>query len=321
MNRRLFLALTCGAAVWPFAARAQQRVARIGVLLFGRVAQPQQLVLASELARLGYVEHRNIAYEIRSAEGELARLPALARELVATKPDVLVGASSPAAAALVAVTRDIPIVMTVIGDPIALRLTSSMSRPTRNITGFTTSSVSLVGKRLEPLRELVPDLRKVAYLFAPSSPMVTTLDDQVHNAADRLGITLVPLPVTTKESLIDGFALADREQVQAALVETNSTSPSRRTHRKRMHDARLPAMHTWYFEVHEGALMSYGPAVVENHAGSAKYIDRILNGAHIAELPFEEPTLIKLVINLRTARSMEISIPSTLLARADEVIE
>ena len=152
--------------------------------------------------------------------------------------------------------------------------------------------------------------------------MVTTVDYQVHNAADRHGITLVPLPVTTKESLIDGFALADREQVQAALVETNSTIVHLGGHivnECMMRD--LPAMHTWYFEVHEGALMSYGPAVVENHAGSAKYIDRILNGAHIAELPFEEPTLIKLVINLRTARSMEISIPSTLLARADEVVE
>ena len=195
---------------------------------------------------------------------------------MATKPDVLVGASSPAAAALVAVTRDIPIVMTVIGDPIALRLTSSMSRPTRNITGFTTSSVSLVGKRLELLRELVPDLRKVAYLFAPSSPMVTTLDHQVHSAADGLGITLVPLPVTTKESLIDGFALADREQIQAALVETNSTIVHLGGHivnECMMRD--LPAMHAWYFEVREGALMSYGPAVVENQAGSAKYIDRI----------------------------------------------
>jgi len=226
------------------------------------------------------------------------------------------------AEALAAATSDIPIVMTVIGDPIAVGMTKSISRPSRNVTGFTLSSATLAAKRLELLHQLVPGLNKVAYLTMPTSLMYVAFEQQVRTAANVLGITLIPVPVTTDASVTDGFGLIDSEKVQAVLVESNPTNMRFGAHiidECLVRD--LPAIHTWFFEVQAGALMSYGPAVLENHAGAARYVDRILKGAKVAELPFEEPTEIKLAINLRTARSIKLTIPPNLLARATEVIE
>jgi putative ABC transport system substrate-binding protein len=331
MSRRAFIRLIGGAAAWPLVigasgartpAWAERRLARIGVLLLGNTAAPEQLPLAAELRRLGHVDGRTITYDIRAADGDLARLPALARALAAAGSDVLVGATTPAAVALAAATTEIPIVMTVVGDPVLLRLTESLSRPTRNVTGFTISTPSLAGKRLELLRELVPGLRRVLYLFAPNSPMEIVFEQQVRKAAESLGISLLAAPVTTAASVAEAFALADAPRVQAALVESNPVLVHLGGHIQNECAVRdLPAMHAWFFEVRGGALLSYGPATVENHAGAAIYIDRILRGATIAELPFQEPTTIKLVINLKTAKALRLDIPPTLLARADEVIE
>jgi putative ABC transport system substrate-binding protein len=326
MRRREFNALLAGFAALsicrPPKARAQRRMARVGILVLGGPVAAKDLIISSELARLGYVDGRNISYEIRAADDDLSRLALLARELVAAKPDVLIGASSPLAVALAQATSEIPIVMTVIGDPIAVGVTKSISRPSRNVTGFTLSSPTLAAKRLELLHQLIPGLRKVAYLTMPASPMDATFEQQVRNAAEVLGVTLIPVPITTNESVTNGFGVVDRERVQAVLVESNPTNVRLGAHiidECLVRD--LPAIHTWTFEVRAGALMSYGPAVLENHAGVARYIDRILKGAKVAELPFEEPTEIKLAINLRTARSIKLTIPPTLLARATEVIE
>jgi putative ABC transport system substrate-binding protein len=180
MKRRKFITLLGGAAaMWPLAAGAEQRSVHVGILLLGPAVPPKELAITSELARLGYVEGRNVSYEIRGADGDLARLVTLSRELVATKPDVLVGASEIAADVLAKATRDIPIVITVMGDPIASGLTSSMSRPTRNVTGFTLSSPTLGAKRLELLHELIPGLRRVAYLTTPVGPMYNVFEHQV----------------------------------------------------------------------------------------------------------------------------------------------
>ena len=323
MQRREFITLLGGAvAAWPFAARAQQRTARVGVLLVGAGAPPRDLELARQLAQINYIEGRNITYEIRGADGDIDRLPQLARELAATNPDVIVGSTSPAAVALVAATQNIPIVMTIVGDPITLGLSNSMSRPSRNVTGFTNSSVSLAAKRLELLRELVPALNKLAYLWVPVNPLTKYYADQVRMAADALGIKLVPLPLTSGADIGAAFTLAEKEQVTAVLIESDELVV-------RFSGAivdeclvrNLPAMHAWPFEVHNGALISYGPATVENYPRTAIYVDRILRGAKIAELPFEEPTQIKLAINLRTARSIKITVPPSLLARADEIID
>ena len=324
MRRRDFIsaAVLGGAAVaWPLPLSAQERTPRVGILLNGGAVVPRDLEIARELARIGYIEGRNIIYEVRAAAGDLSRLPQLARELVATNPDVIVASGTPAAAALLGATRNIPIVMTAVGDPIALGLTSSMSRPTHNVTGFTVSSLSLAAKRLELLHGIVPALRKVAYFWVPGNPVATLFEAQVRKAADVLGIKLVSLPLTSEADIAAAFRVADEEQVTAVLVESDPlTLRFSVTIVDECLVRNLPGIHTWPIEVRNGALVSYGPPAVENNPRAANYVDRILKGAKVAELPFEEPTQIKLAINLRTARSIGIAFPPTLLARADEVI-
>jgi putative ABC transport system substrate-binding protein len=322
MKRRKFILLLGASASWPFATFAQWRLPRVGVLLPGPAISSKDLAFAGALARIGYSEGRNIVYEIRGADGDATRLAPLARELVATNPDVIVGSGSPAAVELFKATHDIPIVMTVVGDPIALGLTSSISRPDRNVTGFTVSSLSLAAKRLEILHDIVPSSRKVAYLWVPENPLSASFQARVRQAAEVLGITLVLLPLASEADIAAAFARAQKEQVTAVLVEAD---PLTLRFNVSIVDQclldNLPCMHSWPIEVHNGALISYGPAVIENNQRAAAYVDRILKGTKIADLPFEEPTEIKLVINLRTARSLGISIPPAVLARADEVIE
>jgi len=323
MQRREFIALLGGvAAAWPLAAYAQPRLPRVGVLLTARESLPTNLPIARELARIGYVDGRNITYVVRSAEGDASRLPLLARELVAAKPDVIIGSASPAAVALFNATHDIPIVMTVIGDPIALGLTSSMSHPTHNVTGFTVSSLSLAAKRLQILHNIGPSLKKAAYLWALENPISPSYNWHLRQAADALGIKLVSLPLRSNKDIDAAFARAEQEQVTAVLVET---SPLTVRFSTSIADHclfySLSCMHTFPTEVRNGALISYGPAAIENSSGAAIYVDRILKGAKIAELPFQEPTHIKLAVNLRTAHSLGVVIPSSLLIRADEVIE
>jgi putative ABC transport system substrate-binding protein len=322
MRRREVIALLGGAAVWwPPTARSQTARARVGILLIGRTATPRDLPLVAELERIGYSEGRNVSYDILAANGDVGQLPRLALDLVARKPDVIVSATSSAAEALSRATSDIPIVMTVIGDPIAIGITSSMSRPSRNITGFTLSHPSLAAKRLELMREVIPHLTKLAYV-RPIGPMEAPFEQQVRTAAEGLGVTLVPLSLTSETNLPDAFAMLDGKQVQAVLVETDPTSTQLSGHIVTECLVRnLPTMHTWYFEVREGALMSYGPAALPDNGAVARYIGRILAGAKVAELPFEEPTQVKLSINLKAASALDLTIPPTLLARADEVIE
>ena len=322
MRRRVFLTFGGAAAVaWPFAALAQQASKRIGILIIGSAVAPEELTIVSELTRLGYVEGKNIRYEVRGADGDLARLTTLAQQLVKTKPDVLIGASELIATALATATAEIPIVITVMGDTIAFGLSNSISHPSRNVTGFTQSSSTLCAKRIQLLRELIPTLHKLAYLNAPG-PMIGIFEQQVREAATALGITVTTIPVTTEASVLEGFELADREQVQAVMVETSATSVRLSAHiidECLVRD--LPAIHPWASSVRDGALMSYGPATVENNTGAAKYVDRILKGAKVAELPIQEPTEIKLAINLRTAHAIGLTIAPSLLVRADEVIE
>ena len=323
MRRREFITLFGGAAAaWPINVRAQQKIPRVGVLVSGPSPPVLDFELVHQLAQFGYTEGRNITYEIRGAEGDSNRLPQLAQELVATKPDVIVGSTSAVALALAAATRTIPIVMTVVGDPITLGLSSSISRPTRNVTGFTVSNPSIAAKRLELLRELVPALRKVAYLWEPPNPMTKKFGEEVRKAADALGIELVSLPLTSGVDIGPAFTIAEKEKVMAVLIEAGDvTVRFGGTIVDECLVRNLPGMHAWPFEVHNGALISYGPAAAENFTRAAIYVDRILKGIKIAELPFEEPTQIRLAINLRTARSINISVPSSLLARADEIIE
>jgi putative ABC transport system substrate-binding protein len=323
MNRRDVLILVfAGATAWPNTLPAQQRVPRVAILRNGEAALARDMEIVRELTRLGYVEDRNIGYEVRGADGDLDRLAPLARELVATRPDVLIGSASQAAAALQGATRDIPIVMTAVGDPVALGLSGSMSRPTQNVTGFTISTLTLAAKRLELLHSTVPTLSKVAYLWVPGNPLATLFEAHVRAAADVLGVSLVSLPLASEADIPAVFARADAERVSAVLVESDPLTlrfSANIADECLVRD--LPSMHSWPMEARNGALMSYGPAEIENNSRAALYVDRILRGAKIADLPFEEPAQFKLVVNLRTARAIKLTLPPSLLARADEVIE
>jgi putative ABC transport system substrate-binding protein len=323
MKRREFIALLGGAAIiWPLGTSAQQHIRRVAVLSVGVAPQSRDFALAHELAKLGYIEGNNITYDIRGAEGDSSRLPQLALELVAKKPEVIVGSTSTVAVVLANATREIPIVMMVVGDPIALGLSNSMSHPSRNVTGFTMSTTALAAKRLELLRELVPGIRKVAFLRVRDNPITKQTGEEVQTAADMLGLKIVSLPVASGADITTAFTIAEKEGVTALLIDGD---PLMVRFSGTIIDEclvrDLPAMHPWPFEVRNGALISYGPAIVENYSRTASYVDRILRGISIGELPFEEPTQIKLAINLRTARSIGVTVSPTLLARADEVIE
>jgi putative ABC transport system substrate-binding protein len=323
MRRREFIALLGGAAaIWPLAISAQQHIRRVAVLSVGVAPQSRDFALAHELAKLGYIEGNNISYDIRGAEGDSSHLPQLALELVAKKPEVIVGSTSTVGVVLANATRKIPIVMMVVGDPIALGLSNSMSRPSRNVTGFTMSTTALAAKRLELLRELVPGIRKVAFLRVPDNPITKRTGEEVQTAADTLGLKIVSLPVASGADITTAFTIAEKEGVTAILIDGD---PLMARFSGTIVDEclvrDLPAMHPWPFEVRNGALISYGPAIVENYSGTASYVDRILRGISIGELPFEEPTQFKLAINLRTARSIGLTVSPTLLTRADEVIE
>src|SRR5262245_4782194 len=323
MRRREFIAFLIGAAtIWPLAINAQQRIRRVAVLSVGVTPQSRDFELVHELAKLGYTEGNNIIYDIRGAEGDSSRLPQLALELVAKKPDVLVGSSSKVAVALANATREIPIVMMVVGDPIALGLSGSMSRPSRNITGFTMSTAVLAAKRLDLLRELVPGVRKVAFLLVRDNPISKGTGEEVQKAADKLGLKIVSLPVASAADITTAFTIAEKEGATAVLIDGDPLLvwfSGTIVDECLVRD--LPAIHPWPFEVRIGALISYGPAIIENYSRSDLYVDRILKGVNISELPFEEPTQFKLAINLRTARSIGITVSPVLLTRADEVIE
>ena len=327
MRRREFIALMGGAAAAPFVApfegRSQEagKIHRVGIL-FPAGEAPGFRQLADALKALGYIEGRNITYDTRAAGRDAERLPGLARELVAKKPDVIVSAAAIAAHALTAATRDLPIVMALIGDPIALGFTKSMARPTGNVTGFTTGNDTVAGKRLELLLEMVPTARKVALLWVSTNDQHQLVYERTRRAAATLKIELLSLPVTTAEDIPPAIAKAESEHAGALLVAADPlTVRNRRTIIDECQLRDLPAMHNYSFEVRDGALMSYGSDVGEDYGRAAAYVDRILKGAKVADLPFQEPTQISLTINRRTARSIGLTIPQSLLIRADEVIE
>ena len=321
-GRRIFLAMLGGIVLIPLAASAQPQHARIGILRDGSTVPVADVPIVRELARRGYAEGRNVTYIFRASGNEPSRLPQLAREIVAAKPDVIVGGGSPAALALVNATHDIPIVITVIADPVALGLTDSMAHPTHNITGFTQSGLLLTAKRLELLHDILPSLRKAAYFWVPNSPLALSRMGQIEQAAKVLGISLAAIPVTSAADVDGAFARAEHEQVKAVLVESDPVllraSSSIADH---CLFYSLPCMHVYAAEVRNGALMSYGPPAIEDISGAAAYVDRLLKGAKIADLPFVEPTELKLTINLHAAHALGIKFPPALLMRADEVIE
>jgi ABC-type uncharacterized transport system substrate-binding protein len=323
MRRREFIAVAGGAALWPLAARAQtKRQYKVGIVMIGSIPPTRDIEIVKGLARLGYVEGRNVTYVVVSDDGNPNRLPQTVRELLAAKPDVVVGPGSNLAYAFAAATHDIPIVFTATADPVATGLSASMSRPTANSTGFTISSASIVAKRLEILRELVPGLRKVGRLWVPASSMSGELGQQAQLAGKSFGIEVVSLPLKTSADIEPAFAAADKEHVGAMMPDPdplNVQFGSIITDECLIRD--MPLMDAWPSQIQNGALAAYGPPSVENISGAVSYVDRILKGAKVADLPFVEPSQLKLAINLKTAHSIGVTVPANLLALADDVIE
>ena len=328
MNRRAFLAtLAGGLLAAPLAAGAQQvgKVYRIGYLSAGSdTANPRvREAFRQGLRELGWVEGQNIIIEYRWAEGRFDRLPGLAAELVRLKVDVLVAAPTPAALAAKNATGTIPIVGMSLTDPIGLGLVASLARPGGNVTGVSYSvGAEIFGKDLELLKEVVPRVRRVAVLSNPASPARPLTISNVKDAARSLGLQLQLLEARGPRDFDGAFAAMAKERVGALLVVTD---PAFIPHRARLVDLavknRLPSIFTQREDAEAGGLMSYGPRLSDLHRRGATYVDKILKGAKPADLPVEEPTKFELVINLKTAKALGLTIPPSLLQRADQVIE
>jgi putative tryptophan/tyrosine transport system substrate-binding protein len=327
IERRKFLATIGGAAAaWPLAARAQQpaKVARIGFLGNSTAELEANLVgpFRDGLRALGYEEGRNIVIEYRWAEGKYEHFPALTAELIALKVDVIVTAGTPASLAVKKATTTIPLVMVAVGDPVATGLVASLARPGGNITGLTSISSEMEGKRLELLREVVPKISHIAVLWNAASPIQVIEEGEVRAAAQVLGIKMLSLGVRNREEIDDAFATIIRERPDALLVLADRLFLH---HRTRIMDfaaqERLPGVHAYRELVEAGGLMSYGPSYADMHRRAATYVDKILKGAKPADLPVQRPVKFELVINLKAAKALGLEVPPALLGRADEVIE
>lgn len=272
---------------------------------------------------LGYVEGQHLTIEYRSAEDDQSRLRDLAAELVRRPVDVLVTWTTPAIQAAQQVTTTTPIVMGASGDPVALGFIASLARPGGNITGLSIVSVRLAGKRLELLKEVVPEASRFAVLWNPTTPAVALEWEATHEAARALGVRVHSLEVRRPDEFERAFADAHREHAQALIVTAESLFVS---HLPRLVDwaakSRLPAVYATAVRptVEAGGLMAYGPNLAELFRRAATYVDKILNGAKPAELPVEEPMRFELAVNLKTARELGLTIPPSILLQADEVI-
>ena len=325
MKRRQFIAGLGSAAAWPAVARAQQdgRVRRIGILS-GRdetdpIDQTQQNALREELAKLGWIEGRNVRFDFRP--GDPNRLRMYADELVRLAPDAIVVGGGPAAQALVQRTRIIPIVFTSVGDPVAIGLLKDIARPEGNATGITNQYQSFGGKWLELLKEAAPRTARVALIFAPE-----TLNNQYFLAIDAtaevLGVKAIQTPYRNAAELeraIDNFAAEPNGGL--VIVPAPPSTSNRQLIIRLALKHRLPTIASSKDFPAEGGMMAYGSDSVLQFRTAASYIDRILRGAKIIELPVQFPTKFNLVINLNTAKALGLTIPETLLATADEVIQ
>ncbi len=323
MPRRAFMALVLGALLAaPLAARAQQagKIPRIGFLRAGPPPKSWVEGFQQGLRDLGYVEGQNIVTEYRFTDGSTGQLPDLVGELLRLKVDVIVASATAAAQAAENLTRTVPIVFAGINDPVGSGLVSNLSRQGKNITGTSLMSVDLLAKRVELLKEVVPQLSRLAALGVPADPSYALQVKATETGARALGVQLDLIAVRSPNDFETAFKVARKAQ---ALIQFEAVFLT--THRTRLLELavrnRLPAVYGLRDWVDGGGLMAYGPSFPEVYRRAAVYVDKILKGAKPGDLPVEQPTKFELVINLKTAKALGLTIPPSLLQRADEVIQ
>jgi ABC-type uncharacterized transport system substrate-binding protein len=328
MKRREFIALLGGAATWPLGARAQQgeRVRRIGLLLNIRADDPQSqarlAAFAQGLQQLGWTIGQNVLVDYRWADGNAEIIRNHAAELVALAPDVILAHSSAALAPLLQVTRTVPIVFTIVADPVGAGYVEGLARPGGNATGFTNFEYGIAGKWLELLKEIAPGVTRVAVLRETAIAAGPAQFGAIQGSAPSLGVELRPVDVRDAGEIERAIA-AFAQGSNSGLIVTGS--PAAVVHRELIISLaarhRLPAVYNTRAYATSGGLISYGPDFVDQFRRAAGYVDRILKGEKPADLPVQAPTKYELVINVKTAKALGLEVPSTLLARADEVIE
>jgi putative tryptophan/tyrosine transport system substrate-binding protein len=320
MRRREFIALIGGAAAWPLTVEAQQPKAPvIGVLVRGAPGWQQFWQLFREaLHELGYIEGQNIHFEFRSDQGQIGNLPELAAELVRLKVDVIVSWYTPAALAAKAATREIPIVCALCGDLVGNGLAESLARPGGNVTGSSNLGAELSGKIVQLIREMVPSVHRIAALANAPDPFSKLFVNQIQIAGAATGTTIDPIMIHKPEELDAAFAAMERSRPDAVIVQPSL--PIDRVAELTLR-YRMPAACPQSTFVYEGGLMSYHAVEADLYRRGAVLVDKILKGAKPADLPVEQASNYELVINLKTARALGLTIPQSVLTRAHEVIE
>jgi putative ABC transport system substrate-binding protein len=329
MDRRTFFStLTGGLLVAPFAAVAQPagKVYRIGYLTSGFKevpgSNPGLAPFSQSLRELGYVEGRNVTLEIRYAEGRTERFPALAAELANLKVDVLVAVSTPGALAAKQATSTIPIVMASVGEPVEVKLVDSLAHPGGNVTGLSLIAPQLAAKRLDLLKQALPKLLRVTVLWNSANQGMKARFQETQGGAQLLGVTLHSVTIQSPDDFDPLFAAMTRDRPESLLVLADTVTVANRQRTVEFAAKnRVPAIYEARTFVESGGLMSYGVDFADHYRRTAIYVDKILKGTKPADLPVELPTKFEFVINLKTAKALGLTIPPSLLQRANQVIE
>jgi putative tryptophan/tyrosine transport system substrate-binding protein len=328
MRRRQFIAGLASAAAWPLAARAQQgdRMRRIGVLMTGDendpVWKPRLSAFTQALVDLGWTDGRNVRMDLRWGGNDINRIRALARELVGLQPDIILASSTPTTIALQRETRTIPIVFADVADPVASGIVAQLDRPSGNVTGFAAWEASLGGKWLELLSEIAPGLKRAAIMFNPDTAPVSSFMPSFETATRSLKVVPITTPVHNDVEIETAIIALGREPGGGLVIMPDAITTA---HRASITSAaarnNVPAVYRYSFFARDGGLLSYGPDPADIWRRAATYVDRILRGAKPAELPVQFPVKYEMVVNLKTAKALGLTVPQSILLRADEVIE
>ena len=327
MKRRSFIAALGGAAAWPVVARAQQndRMKRVGILFNLAADDPETMVripaFHRALAALGWTDGRNVRFDTRHSAGDADRLHKYVAELIALAPDVILAEGSPTVGPLLQATRSVPIVFVNVVDPVGSGYVASFARPGGNATGFSQFEYRISGKWLELLKEIAPNISQVAVIRDSRIGSSIGQFAVIQTVAPSVGVELFPINATNAPEIERGVAAFARSQNGGLIVTAGGTAFHRDVITSLAERYRLPAVYPFRYYATDGGLISYGPNSIDPTVRAASYVDRILKGEKPPDLPVQVPTKYELIINLKAAKAIGLTVPPNLLARADEVIE